>query len=134
MSNENNNKPMTEGQCRASERARLAAILEHPHAEARPKVAKKLALYTALSSEAVIEMLADLPEEKETRADASHFLEAMNREGSTGVASALGTAPTGDAKSHRLAEIKEAGVRYNLSAGYISPKEAVARGLVVKGI
>ncbi len=128
------NKPKTEGQVRAEERARLAAILESPAAESRPQVAKKLALYTALPAAAVVEMLADLPEEKETRADASAFLAAMEREGSTGVSSALGTAPTNSPKEQRMAEIKAAGVRHNLEAGYISPSEASARGLVVKGI
>jgi len=134
MSNENANKPKTEGQVRAEERARLAAILESPVAEARPAVARKFALFTNLPAASVLEMLADLPAEEKPRADASAFLAAMEREGSTGVSSALGTAPTGDAKSQRLAEIKEAGVRHNLSAGYISPSEAAARGLVVRGI
>lgn len=135
MSNENANKPKNEGQVRAEERARLAAILESPVAEARPKVARKLALFTNLPAASVLEMLADLPaEEKEARHDASAFLAAMEREGSTGVSSALGTAPANSPKEQRLAEIREAGVRHSLSAGYISPKEAAARGLVVKGI
>jgi hypothetical protein len=129
-----NNKPKTEGQVRAEERARLAAILESPAAASRPAVARKFALFTNLPAASVLEMLADLPEEKETRADASHFLEAMNREGSTGVSSALGTAPTGDAKSQRLDELKRVTTNHNLTHGYIAPGEAAARGLVVKGI
>lgn len=132
--NGNPNAPKTEGQIRAEERARIAQILESPEAASRPAVARKIGLYTNLSAQAVIEMLADLPAEEKPRADASAFIMAMREEGSTGISSALGTAPTGDAKEQRLAEIKEAGVRYNLSAGYISPKEAAARGMQIKGI
>jgi hypothetical protein len=129
-----NNKPKTEGMVRAEERARLAAILESPAAASRPAVARKFALFTNLPAGSILEMLADLPAEEKPRADASAFLRQMEIEGSTGVSSALGTAPANSPKEQRLAEIKEAGVRYNLSAGYISPREAAARGLVVKGI
>lgn len=129
-----NRKPKTEGQVRAEERARLATILEHPNAEERPKVALKMALYTPLAAEAVIEMLADLPAEKEPRHDASAFLAAMQKEGSTGVASALGSAPVNSAKERRLAEIRDVVSSYNLAQGYISPQQAAARGVVVRGL
>jgi hypothetical protein len=132
MANENN-KPKTEGMVRAEERARLAAILESPAAASRPAVARKFALFTNLPAASVLEMLADLPEEKETRADASAFLAAMEREGSTGVTSALGTAPTGDAKSQRLAELQSAARAHNVSHGYGSPRAAV-QGVPIRGI
>ncbi len=133
MPNENN-KPKTEGMVRAEERARLAAILESPAAASRPAVARKFALFTNLPAASVLEMLADLPEEKESRADASAFLAAMREEGNTGVSSALGAAPANSPKEQRLAELKQAATHHNHSHGYISPIEAAARGLVVKGI
>ena len=133
MSNENN-KPVTAASIRAEERARLAAIIESPAAASRPAVAQKLALYTNLSPAAVLELLEGLPEEKEPRRDASAFLAAMEREGSTGVTSALGTAPTGDAKSQRLAELQSAARAHNLSHGYVSPRAAAAQGVTIRGI
>ena len=134
MSNENANKPKNEGQVRAEERARLAAILESPVAEARPKVARKLALFTNLPAASVLEMLHDLPSEEKPRADASAFLAAMEREGSTGVSSALGTAPANSPKEQRLAELKETAAHHNLSHGYIAPNVAAARGVTIRGI
>jgi hypothetical protein len=133
MPNENN-KPKTEGMVRAEERARLAAILESPVAASRPAVARKLALYTALPAAAILEMLADLPEEKETARDASAFLAAMEREGSTGVSSALGTAPANSPKEQRLAELQGAARAHNISHGYVSPRAAAAQGVTIKGI
>lgn len=132
MSNEQ--KPVTAASIRAETHARIAAILESAAAEARPKVARKLALYTALPAAAVLEMLADLPAEEKPRADASAFLAAMDREGSTGVTSALGTAPTGDAKSQRLAELQGAARAHNVSHGYVSPRAAAAQGVTIRGI
>jgi hypothetical protein len=79
-------------------------------------------------------MLADLPAEEKPRADASAFLEAMGREGNTGISSALGTAPTGDAREQRAQELRAAAVRHNVSQGYVSPSAAASRGLTIRGI
>jgi hypothetical protein len=134
MPTENANKPKTEGMVRAEERSRLAEILESPLAEARPKTARKFALFTNLPAASILEMLADLPAEEKPRADANAFLTAMRDEGNTGISSALGTAPTGDVKSQRAAELKEAAVRHNATQGYISPASAAAQGVTIRGI
>ena len=128
------NAPKNEAQIRAEERARLQAILALPESLDRPKLAQRLAIFTNLGPAAVADFMNDLPPEEKPRADVSAFIAAMREEGSTGISSALGTAPTGDAKSQRLAEIREAGVRHSLSRGYISPSEAASRGLQIQGI
>ena len=79
----------------------------HPWRRHAQRLPGKLALFTTLPAASVLEMLADLPaEEKEAAPDASAFLAAMEREGSTGVSSALGTAPANSPKEQRLAEIR----------------------------
>jgi len=127
-------QPKTESQVRIEERTRLAAILESREAETRPKVAKALAIDTNLSAERIKEILATLPEEKEPRTNAAAFFAMMEKEGHTGVGSALGSAPANDPKAQRIEEIRQAATAHNLAAGYISPQQAAARGLKVRGI
>ncbi len=132
--NTKTNQPRTEGAVRAEERARIAAILEHPAARTRSVVARKLSLYTNLSVSACAEMLSDLPEEPtaaRSNASALAFLNAMQHE-RVDITSALGTAPTGDTKESRLAELRGTAAQHNVSHGYVSP--AAAKGVAIRGI
>jgi len=140
MSNPSNNSaPLTESAVRADERARLATILESKEAQARPKSAIKWACFTALPAAAVIEMLAELPEEKESRsrASATAFLEAMEKEGKVDIAAAIGAAPAvgGDAdKEARRKRMQAAGAAVGLAHGNISAETAAAKGVKIAGI
>lgn len=116
----------TEATVRAEERMRFKTIMESPEAQARPKSALRLALYGQTPPEIIREMLADLPAE-------SPLLAAMEREGRTGIASPLGASvASNDPKDARLAEIRAAANRHNYAKGYITPEQAMARGVHVR--
>ncbi len=116
---------LDKGSIIAEERARIAGIMEAPEAKARQKSALKLALYSAMSADMARDFLRDLPAE-------SHLLEAMEREGATGLTSPLGGAAPASPKEQRLAEIRQAGAANNYARGYITAEEAAARGLKIK--
>ena len=64
----------TEAEIIASERLRVAAIMESPEGQGRPKSALKLALYSDLSAEMAKDLLTGMPVE-------SAFLAAMRAQG-----------------------------------------------------
>ncbi|MDA9523050.1 hypothetical protein XI06_22910 [Bradyrhizobium sp. CCBAU 11434] len=84
----------------ASERLRIAAILESPEGKRNPAMAQKLALGSALDAETARGILAEAP------AANPYLLAAMDREGPIGL-----SAPTvdiaGDPRAARLKEIQE---------------------------
>ncbi len=108
-----------------AERARIAAIVESPEGKRHPKSALKLALYSGMSADMAKDMLKDLPVE-------SVFVEAMDREGATGLTSPLGGVAPGSPKEARLAELRQAGAANNYARGYITAEQAAARGLKIK--
>ena len=116
-------KPNEKGSLIAEERARLRKSWKRRGGRAPQQSSLKLALYSAISADRALDMLRDLPAE-------SHLLEAMEREGATGLSSALG-AGRRPPKEQRLAEIREAGVAYNYARIYLA-EEAAARGLKIK--
>ncbi|WP_407194292.1 hypothetical protein [Bradyrhizobium sp. STM 3566] len=82
----------------ASERLRIAAILESPEGKRNPAMAQKLALGSALDAETARSILAEAPA-------ANPYLAAMDREGPIGL-SASTVDITGDPKAARMKEIE----------------------------
>ncbi|WP_424362980.1 hypothetical protein [Methylocystis parvus] len=114
----------SEAETLAEDRTRILAILESPEGLARPASARKCALVMGLSVEMSLDFLRGLPVE-------SAFAAAMQTEGPIGIGAAMGGPVAGDAKTRRLAEIKQAGAAHSLAKGYISPEKAAARGVKV---
>ncbi|MDI4236801.1 hypothetical protein OZ411_28720 [Bradyrhizobium sp. Arg237L] len=82
----------------ASERLRIAAILESPEGKRNPAMAQKLALYSALDADAARGILAEAPA-------ANPYLQAMDAQGPIGLSAAT-LDVSNDPKAARLKEIE----------------------------
>lgn len=91
----------------ASERLRIAAILESPEGKRNPAMAQKLALGSALDAETARSILAEAPA-------ANPYLAAMDREGAIGLSAAI-VDIIGDPKAERLKEIEGSMKAFNKS-------------------
>jgi hypothetical protein len=91
----------------ASERLRIAAILESPEGRRNPAMAQKLALGSALDAETARSILAEAPA-------ANPYLAAMEREGPVGLGAAS-VDIVGDSKTARLREIEGSMKAFNKS-------------------
>ena len=99
----------------AADRARISSILESDAGKARPSMAVKLALHTAMDAQTAMELLASSQPEK------PYFAAAMEREGGSGVnASGVfsANASNNDPRSARLEELKGSMSHYNSTVGY----------------
>lgn len=102
----------------ASERLRIAAILESPEGKRNPAMAQKLALGSVLDAETARSILAEAPA-------ANPYLAAMDREGPIGLSAAT-VDITGDPKAARLKEIEGSMQAFNAD-------NRRSQGLPVKG-
>lgn len=91
----------------ASERLRIAAILDSPEGRRNPAMAQKLALGSALDAETARSILAEAPA-------ANPYLAAMDREGPTGLGAAS-VDIVNDPKTARLKEIEGSMKAFNKS-------------------
>jgi hypothetical protein len=112
----------TKAEIIAAERLRISAIMESDAGKRNPKAALKLALFSDMSAAMIGDMLAGLPVE-------SPFVAAMDREGVIGIHGPIGAAPSGDAKSTRLQELKRAAASHSIAHGYTTPERQKAKGV-----
>ncbi|MET4603271.1 hypothetical protein ABIB90_002749 [Bradyrhizobium sp. JR4.1] len=89
----------------ASERLRIAAILESPEGKRNPGMAQKLALGSALDAETARSILAEAPA-------ANPYIAAMDSQGPIGL-TAVTVDITNDPKTARLKEIEGSMKAYN---------------------
>ena len=89
----------------ASERLRIAAIIDSPEGKRNPGMANKLALYSSLDAETARTILAEAP-------PANPYIAAMEQEGPVGLNAPVADLG-GDPKSARLAEIEKGMSAFN---------------------
>lgn len=94
----------------AVDRRRVADILESPEGKRNPGMAQKLALYSVLDVETARSILAEAPA-------ANPYLQAMDREGPIGLASAT-VDISGDPKADRLKELSVGVAAFNAEKGW----------------
>ena len=94
----------------ASDRLRIAAILESPEGKRNPSMAQKLALYSVLDAETARSILAEAP-------PANPYLQALEREGPLGLGAAM-VDISGDPKAARLKELSTVAEAFNAEKGW----------------
>jgi len=87
----------------ASERLRIAAIIDSPEGKRNPAMASRLALYSPLDAEIAKDILASAPA-------ANPYLAAMEQQGPIGLNAPVANF-SNDPKAARLKEIEELGAR-----------------------